>query len=133
MAGQVLRSEFQTLADIMRMLHPDSASAAEMPGDRAHEFNQQQLGNGGQLPQYDPQGGVATALGLAQWLPGAGGIKAFGFYPDGRGGFLPSMKEDLENGRPIDALRDAFGIAGPAYKAAGRATRFFDIKQPAKK
>lgn len=126
-AGLLGQPEAQSLPEI-------EVKSARLPGSDAHDFVQQQLQSGApQVHQYDPQAGVKTALEFARWAPGAGAVKAVGLYPNGSGGYLPSMKEDLERGRPIDAVIDALGLAIPTYTGVNRALRFFDIKQPPKK
>ena len=126
-AGLLGQPEAQALPEI-------NVTSAQLPGTDAHNFIQQQLNNGEpQMQQYDPQSGAAKALEYGRLLPGTGAVKAFGFYPDGRGGYLPSMREDLDKGRPLDAAIDALGLAIPAYRGFTSYRRFFDIGQPPKK
>jgi hypothetical protein len=121
-------------ADQPQQLPEIDVGPSSIPGDAAHEFVRQQLQSGeAQQRQYDPQAGLITALDFARWTPGAGAVKAFGLYPDGKGGYLPSMREDLTDGRPIAAVLDALGIAIPAYRGVSKGLRFFDVRQPPKK
>ena len=87
----------------------------------------------GSAPQYTPEEGLATALEYGRLLPGVGALKAFGLYPDGRGGYQPSLREEMETGQTADAVRDTLGIAVPVYGGVRRGLRFFDVKQKPKK
>jgi len=129
----LLGGGFAKAEDIKSLPEIDVSSDAK-PSDSAHEFIQRNLQSGErQVSQYDPGAGVITALDFARFFPGAGAVKAIGLYPDGKGGYLPSMREDLERGRTIDALVDALGLAVPAYSGARRSFRFFNIGNQPKK
>jgi len=111
----------------------DRLAEGGVPDEESQEkFLKEQLE--GSAPQYDPEAGIETALDWAALLPGAGAIKAAGLYPTGRGGYRPSIVNDLEHGKTLAAVRDALGLTIPLYTGANRGLRFFDIRQnPSKK
>ncbi len=65
-----------------------------------------------QMPQYDPQAGLDTALEIGSHVPPMPWIVAMGAYPDGHGGLRPGLIEQIEKGRYSDAARDALYLAG---------------------
>lgn len=71
---------------------------------------------------------VPAGLLAAEMAPGAGLLDASGRFPDGEGGFRPSLVQNLRAGRWGDAagqgvglLGDALSVLGPAGTAAGTA------------
>ena len=97
----------------------------------AHEFIQSKLfdpADEKQLPQYDAEGGrkMAQDIGLNLYgmtNPGAW-QDAAGYMPNGRGGFNPSMRENIHKGDYFDAAMQAMGSVVPgAGGAAAKAAR----------
>lgn len=122
-----------SVEDLSSSVVRDRLAEGGVPDEESQEkFLKEYLA--GSAPQYEPEAGIETALDWAALLPGAGAIKAAGFYPTGRGGYRPGIVEDLERGRTFAAVRDALGLTLPLYTGVNRGLRFFDIKQkPSKK
>lgn len=94
--------------------------------DRAHEFVQEQLNSGEQqLPQYDPEGGLRTAKGLAldaYGMTDLGGLQeALGYLPKPEGGYEKSALQHAREGDYLTGSMLAMGALVPGAGKVGKA------------